>query len=66
MLQQPEDFAVVDQMLQPFSTEEGYGLGPQLYLETPHSRGSPLESRDSISFDEVSVTSLFPLRWQGV
>ncbi|KAG6555111.1 hypothetical protein Mapa_003146 [Marchantia paleacea] len=50
---EPEDFAVVDQMLQPFSAEEGYGLGPQLYLETPHSRGSPLESRDSLSFDEI-------------
>ncbi|KAL3696176.1 hypothetical protein R1sor_010252 [Riccia sorocarpa] len=50
---EPEDFAVVDQMLQPFSAEEGYGLGPQLYLETPHSRGSPLESQNSISFDEI-------------
>ncbi|KAL2642862.1 hypothetical protein R1flu_010449 [Riccia fluitans] len=50
---EPEDFAVVNQMLQPFSAEEGYGLGPQLFLETPHSRESPLESQNSISFDEI-------------
>ncbi|CAM6103913.1 unnamed protein product [Calypogeia fissa] len=48
----PDDFAVADQMLQAFPPEKGFRLGSQSYLEPFYCSESPLELRDSVSFDE--------------
>jgi hypothetical protein len=52
---QPDDFAVADQMLQAFPVDKGFRLGSHSYFETLYSSESPLESRESVLFDQVGV-----------